>query len=138
MSCSKNNKILISALVVVVWTIFMGCDNPTGPPYNKSRRNHPPELSGLKDTTAVVGTKLIMRFDAHDPDGDALIFGIRVVLTSDESAEGYIPKAGINREELYFWYTPATRDGTERFFGVLADDQRGETTLVMFRVDILR
>jgi hypothetical protein len=110
--------------------IVLGCESPSGPD------NNPPVITGLHDTTIALGLTLVMPFRVWDPDGDSLRFKFSHLVSELDLAEGYHPKAGINLDDSFFWFTPAPRDSFSQNFYFTAKDPHGGETQAAFVVAI--
>jgi Big-like domain-containing protein len=92
-----------------------------------------PELRGLGDQVAQVGTELTISLDGTDPDGDRLSYGFRSADTSDLSDHAELTQspsgAGV------FRWTPLATDVGQHAFDFTASDG-SHTTTVTINIDV--
>jgi hypothetical protein len=90
-----------------------------------------PQISGLADQVATVGTELVVRIEGTDPDGDALVYGVKadVSLQGEASVTQDPSGAGV------FRWTPLAEDIGAHSFDFSASDG-SNTTTVTIQIDV--
>jgi len=94
---------------------------------------HAPELAGLRDQVAQVGSELTIELDGTDPDGDRLTYGFRAADLSDLAGHASVTQspsgAGV------FRWTPLGADVGHHAFDFTASDT-GHTTTVTINIEV--
>jgi hypothetical protein len=90
-----------------------------------------PELSGLTDQVAQVGTELQVELNGTDPDGDDLQYGFRAADLPDVDALVTVSPSGMG----VFRWTPLADDVGEHAFDFTASDG-DTTTTVTITIDV--
>lgn len=92
-----------------------------------------PELTGLRDQVAQVGSELTMAIDATDPDGDRLSYGFRAADLGDLTGHASITQAP-SGSGVFRW-TPLGADVGSHAFDFTASDG-GHTTTVTITIEV--
>jgi len=89
----------------------------------------PPELSGLSDQVAQVGTELQIQLNGTDPDGDDLEYGFRAadLLEINDRAQVTVSPSGMG----VFRWTPLADDVGQHAFDFTASDGSNTTTVTV-------
>jgi hypothetical protein len=93
----------------------------------------PPEIVGLEDQVAVVGTMLEVHIDASDPDGDRLEYSVKADIPLD--AAGNVTLTQTPAGAGVFRWTPLARDVGPHLFDFTASDGSNDTT-VSITIDV--
>jgi hypothetical protein len=105
---------------VVVACALAACDD-----------GHPPDLQGLSDQTAAVGTELVIELDGTDPDGGKLTYNVKTDIMLQGATITETP-AGTG---LFRW-TPLAEDVGAHIFDFSVSDGT-HTTTVSIMVNVL-
>jgi hypothetical protein len=92
--------------------------------------NAPPEIHGLEDQVAAVGTELQVRIDGTDADGDGITYGVH----ADISLQGGMMTQDPSGMGLFRW-TPFADDLGVHAFDFTASDG-SDTTTVTIQIDV--
>ena len=84
----------------------------------------PPEIHGLADQVAAVGTELVVQIDGSDPDGDLLTYGVH----TDVSLQGNAMLTQLPSGQGVFRWTPHADDLGVHPFDFTASDYSNTTT----------
>lgn len=98
--------------------------------------NNPPVIAQISDTTTALGDTLRLRAAAEDPDGDAILYRLTVVLSLEEVRIGYHPRAGIDGTTGDFWFAARRDDHPARGFKITATDPSGARDSTRFDVAV--
>jgi hypothetical protein len=91
----------------------------------------PPEIHGLADQVAQVGTELVVHLDGTDPDGDRLTYGVHADLSLQGNAMLTQDPSGMG----VFRWTPLAEDLGMHAFDFTASDG-SNTTTVSITIDV--
>jgi hypothetical protein len=86
---------------------------------------HPPDIVGLSDQVAYVGTQLTVELDGTDPDGDMLTYGVHADVSLDGAASITQTPTGTG----IFRWTPLAEDIGSHVFDFTATDGSHTTTV---------
>jgi len=84
----------------------------------------PPEIHGLADQVAAVGSELVVQIDGSDPDGDPLTYGVH----TDISLQGNAMLTQLPSGQGVFRWTPHAADLGVHPFDFTASDYSNTTT----------
>ena len=122
------------------WVLFVSLAIPLGAcggggsTKPEPEANHPPVIAQQPDTTANLGSTLVLQAQATDADADTIIYILRVFLRITDFHSGYRPDANMTNDGGVFTFTPSSSDFPVRDFEFIVDDQRGGRDSTRFRV----
>jgi hypothetical protein len=128
-------KSAVASLVLVCAVGIYGCgerggNGVTGP------SNRSPVIRAQADTSVSVGDTLVIWADAHDADGDDLVFTATAYISYEEFRRGYFPDAGMNAETGRFAFRTRSEDGPARRFAFSVEDGCGGEDSTSFWVTL--
>jgi hypothetical protein len=106
--------------VLLLACLVAGCDSGAAP-----------DLVGLSDQTAVVGTELVLELEGTDADGDNLSYGVK----ADVSLDGVATVSQTPSGNGVFRWTPMASDVGQRAFDFTVSDG-DHTTTVSINIDV--
>jgi hypothetical protein len=74
--------------------------------------------------------------DAHDADGDDLVYTAAAFISYEEFSRGYFPNAGMNAASGRFEFRTRPEDGPQRRFAFFVDDGCGGEDSTSFWVTL--
>jgi hypothetical protein len=119
--------------VTIVCILFASCDGD-GPSSPSPLENRPPVIVQQAETSAVVGSSLVLRAWATDADGDSVSYVLKLFLSMEEYTQGYTPDARLAGGTGTFTFRPRPADSPGRTSEFIADDQNGGRDTTRFYV----
>lgn len=128
----RHTSLIHLGAIASVTVLLAGCgDDGTSPTPNTA-----PRIAAQGDTAVAVGDTLRLRASAEDDDGDALTFGVSIVISLDELEKGYFPDGGIDDVTGDFRFSPVDADRPGRDISFTVRDGRGGVDETEFHVRV--